>query len=200
MPQKVWAIGEEVLAADFNPYVQQQTVPQFTNTAQRDAQWAAPPVGALCVTQDTLTQWIWTGTAWQQVSGARFLGTWACTANTGSTGAAVVVTGLSQSITVGPGTRKLRIDFHAQYQNDTANNTARYQVRLDTSTVAPQSVMMGSALTGGPSGLAGGASALFQGVAAGAHTIDMTVTRYTGTGTAFAIAGGTTLTAWDIGI
>src|SRR5262245_19395364 len=66
MPQKVWAIGEEVLAADFNAYVQQQVVPVFTNVAQRDAQWAAPPTGALCVTADTLTVWQYTGAAWVQ--------------------------------------------------------------------------------------------------------------------------------------
>lgn len=64
MPQKSWAVGEEVLAADFNAYVQNQAVPQFTTTAQRDAQWAAPPNGAFCVTVDT-------GTVWQ-----RFTGLW----------------------------------------------------------------------------------------------------------------------------
>lgn len=71
MPQKLWAVGEEVLAADFNPYVQNQVVPQFTSTAQRDAQWTTPPKGAMCVTQDTLTLWTYNGSAWtKQVAGA----------------------------------------------------------------------------------------------------------------------------------
>ena len=66
MTQKSWAVGEEVLAADFNTYVQTQVVPQFTGTTQRDAQWAAPPNGALCVTTDTNTLWqriagVWVG-------------------------------------------------------------------------------------------------------------------------------------------
>lgn len=49
MPQKSWAVGEEVLAADFNNYVQNQVVPVFASTAERDAQWPAPPQGAMCV-------------------------------------------------------------------------------------------------------------------------------------------------------
>src|SRR5262245_1427532 len=64
MPQKVWAVGEEVLAADFNTYVQNQTCPAFTGTAQRDSQWAAPPDGAVCVTGDTDTFWQYLGGAW----------------------------------------------------------------------------------------------------------------------------------------
>ena len=65
MPQKAWAIGEEVLAADFNTYLQNQCVPAFTNVAQRDAQWAAPPNGGLCVTVDTNTLWQRIGGVWQ---------------------------------------------------------------------------------------------------------------------------------------
>ena len=65
MPQKSWAVGEEVLAADFNTYMQNQVVPQFTNVAQRDSQWSAPPTGAMCVTVDTNALWYRTsGGAW----------------------------------------------------------------------------------------------------------------------------------------
>src|SRR5262245_46535677 len=64
MPQKVWAVGEEVLAADFNTYVQQQTVPAFPNTATRDTQWTSPPNGAVCVTTDTYTLWMRQAGAW----------------------------------------------------------------------------------------------------------------------------------------
>ena len=66
MPQKLWAVGEEVLSADFNPYVQNQVVPQFTNAAQRDAQWTTPPKGAMCVTQDTLSLWIFDSATWRR--------------------------------------------------------------------------------------------------------------------------------------
>jgi hypothetical protein len=64
MPQKSWAVGEEVLAVDFNTYAQNQVVPQFTTTAQRDTQWPTPPNSAFCVTQDTGTLWQRSGTAW----------------------------------------------------------------------------------------------------------------------------------------
>ena len=67
MPQKTWAVGEEVLAADFNAYVQDQVVPQFPTSAARDAEWAAPPNGALCVTTDS-------NTLWQRVAGAWYAG------------------------------------------------------------------------------------------------------------------------------
>jgi hypothetical protein len=64
MPQKAWAVGEEVLAADFNTYLQNQVIPAFTTAAQRDSQWSAPPNGALCVTVDTYRLWQRVGGAW----------------------------------------------------------------------------------------------------------------------------------------
>jgi hypothetical protein len=73
MPQKTWVVGEEVLAADFNSYVQQQVVPQFPNTATRDSEWTAPPDGALCVTTDTYTTWMRQAGAWAG-AGTRILG------------------------------------------------------------------------------------------------------------------------------
>jgi hypothetical protein len=63
MPTKTWAVGEEVLAADFNAYVQQQVVATFPNVAARDA-WASPPAGALCVTTDSNTVWQRIGGGW----------------------------------------------------------------------------------------------------------------------------------------
>jgi hypothetical protein len=66
MPQKAWVTGEEVLAADFNTYLQNQVVPAFTTTAQRDSQWTTPPAGALCVTVDTNTLWQRVAGAWQK--------------------------------------------------------------------------------------------------------------------------------------
>jgi hypothetical protein len=57
MPTKTWVVGEEVLAADFNAYLQQQVVSTFPNVAGRDA-WATAPDGAICVTTDTNTVWL----------------------------------------------------------------------------------------------------------------------------------------------
>jgi hypothetical protein len=66
MPQKTWAIGEEVLATDFNTYVQNQVVPRFATVAARDAAWPAATAGngAVCTTQDTGTFWVVVANAW----------------------------------------------------------------------------------------------------------------------------------------
>jgi hypothetical protein len=60
MPQKTWVVGEEVLATDFNTYVQKQVVPTFASVAARDATYnaATAGVGATCTTVDTGTMWI----------------------------------------------------------------------------------------------------------------------------------------------
>jgi hypothetical protein len=63
--QKTWAIGEEVLATDFNNYVQSQVTAQFANAAARDA-WSSPPNGALCVTLDDGVLWQRGPTAWRK--------------------------------------------------------------------------------------------------------------------------------------
>lgn len=73
MPFKVWAVGEEVLAADFQSFLQNQVVPVFPNVAARDASWIAPPKGALCVTSDTNTLWQFSGTAWASLLGPKVI-------------------------------------------------------------------------------------------------------------------------------
>ena len=52
MPSKIWAVGEEVLAADFNDYVQEQVVATFPNAAARTAAIAAPLPGMLTYLAD----------------------------------------------------------------------------------------------------------------------------------------------------
>ena len=53
MPKKTWAIGEEVIAADFNPNVADQVVAVFASAAARTAGWPAPPEGAVTYLTDT---------------------------------------------------------------------------------------------------------------------------------------------------
>jgi streptogramin lyase len=48
MPTKTWVVGEEVLAADFNTYVQEQVVATFSTTAARDAAITTPKAGMMC--------------------------------------------------------------------------------------------------------------------------------------------------------
>jgi hypothetical protein len=64
MPQKLWVIGEEVLADDFNDYVQNQIVAAFPNAAARTTQWPAPPEGAVSYLADVNTYQSFNGSAW----------------------------------------------------------------------------------------------------------------------------------------
>jgi hypothetical protein len=45
MPTKTWTVGEEMLAADVNAYLQDQVVATFANAAARDAAIPAPTAG-----------------------------------------------------------------------------------------------------------------------------------------------------------
>jgi len=68
MPQKTWVVGEQVLASDFNTYVQNQVVARFATTAARDTAWPAATAGAgaVCVTTDTGKLWEVIGGVWVQ--------------------------------------------------------------------------------------------------------------------------------------
>lgn len=69
MPFKLWSVGEEVIASDFNPNVAQQIVAVFSNAAARAAGWTAPPQGALSELLDSPgALWTFIGTAWVQRS------------------------------------------------------------------------------------------------------------------------------------
>jgi hypothetical protein len=68
MPYKVFVAGEEALAADANSYLMSQTVPRFTNAAQRTSQLTAPVLNQLSIL-DTLPGVVqyWNGAAWANV-------------------------------------------------------------------------------------------------------------------------------------
>lgn len=57
MPHKVWAVGEEVLAADFNTFVQEQVTPTFSSFAQLQSDWPNAPLGASAITTDNMTRY-----------------------------------------------------------------------------------------------------------------------------------------------
>jgi hypothetical protein len=65
MPYKVWAVGEEVLAADFNDYMQEQVIAVFPTTAARDAAILAPNEGQQCYVAASKSMHVWDGTAWK---------------------------------------------------------------------------------------------------------------------------------------
>jgi hypothetical protein len=64
MPTKVWVAGEEVLAADFNPYVQEQVVATFATAAARNTAIPAPKAGQMSYLADSKRTEQWNGTAW----------------------------------------------------------------------------------------------------------------------------------------
>jgi hypothetical protein len=66
---KTWAVGEEVLAADLNSYVQSQIVARFPNAGARTAQLPAPAVNQLSMRDDRpgyLERW--NGSAWVDIN------------------------------------------------------------------------------------------------------------------------------------
>jgi hypothetical protein len=132
MPQKTWVVGEEVLAADFNTYVQNQVVPAFPNVATRDSQWTAPPNGALSVTTDTYTTWLRQAGAWVAFRPGSVLGyAQVTTAQTGIGAGGADLTGLSVAVTVGS-SRRIRITAQCVVAQQTANGHMQGYVREGT--------------------------------------------------------------------
>jgi hypothetical protein len=68
VPFKTWVVGEEVLAADFNAYVQKQVVATFPNAAARTAAIPSPSAGMVTFLTDTNQMQYWTGSAWAGTS------------------------------------------------------------------------------------------------------------------------------------
>jgi hypothetical protein len=68
VPHKIWSVGEEVLAADLNNYVQEQTVPRFPNASTRTSQLGSPELNMLSLldTRPGVVQY-WSGGAWVDV-------------------------------------------------------------------------------------------------------------------------------------
>jgi hypothetical protein len=72
---KTYNIGDEVLAADFNPYVMDQVVTVWASAAARTAGWATPPNGAQSYLQDHPgALYCYNGTAWIQVQAGTEVG------------------------------------------------------------------------------------------------------------------------------
>lgn len=69
MPTKVWVAGEEVLASDWNAYVQEQVVSTFPNAAARDAAILAPKTGQTCWIADAHQVQVYDAGVWRAVAG-----------------------------------------------------------------------------------------------------------------------------------
>jgi hypothetical protein len=167
MPQKTWVVGEEVLAADFNSYIQNQTIPAFTGTAQRDSQWATPPNGALCVTTDTNTLWQRVAGAWTRQTTGYQLGSVSSTTAT-AVGAAATDLPLSVTVTVIAG-RRVRVSANCQFGS--AGGIAASQITLvaQQDSVDMTAAVRQAQLVAGPANLTFDTLA-FATPASGSHT------------------------------
>lgn len=63
MTKTVDVAANQKIASTWGNEIRDRTRQVFSTPAERDAQWAAPPNGASCVTLDT-------GTTWQRIAGA----------------------------------------------------------------------------------------------------------------------------------
>jgi len=102
MPTKVWAVGEEALAADMNTYVQQQVIAQFANLAALKSAWPSPPDGAHAYLLDEFSElvarggtWRWQKKVFPAASGNTAVLTWAAAAVAASSSSQLTIVGRS---------------------------------------------------------------------------------------------------------
>jgi hypothetical protein len=157
MPQKSWAVGEEVLAADFNTYVQDQTVAVFASTASRDSEWPSPPNGATCVVTAN-------NAFYQRINGIWYtpfqrLAYIAVAGNQGPTGGAGenVLAGLILPAVTLPSARLVRVETGFRAATGTAGEGATLRIREGTSTAGTQ--ILDLVINFAPSGVQAGSAA-----------------------------------------
>jgi hypothetical protein len=73
VPTKIWAVGEEVIAADFNAMVQRQVVATFANASARDAAIPAPTEGMVAYLIDAHSLQVYRNGAWTTNPGGSVL-------------------------------------------------------------------------------------------------------------------------------
>lgn len=163
---KTWAVGEEVLAADFNGYVQQQTIAIFPNAAARDAAIIAPISGQTCFLTDAQALYTWNGSAWITHGRGRIAS--AVTTGRDATQGLTVAVQVSFTLAVA---RLIRIEGYIQYSQITAaSNASTYgNVGYDLGRQTLGALMMNLPL----SASAGGYLAVTASLAAGAHTAEV---------------------------
>lgn len=133
MPTKTWAVGEEVLAADFNTMVQRQVVATFPNAAARDAAIVAPAAGMACHLADVAGFQVYNGTTWK-TQPAGLLVTTDYTATSGNvTNTATAIPTFSVTFTMPAAGRRVRVSVTSLVLQTGAAGMVRTYVR-ETST------------------------------------------------------------------
>ena len=68
-------VDGQIILASWGNAIRDRTIQRFATPAERDALWPAATAGAgaYCVTVDTLTVWVSSGTVWRRPPGATYL-------------------------------------------------------------------------------------------------------------------------------
>lgn len=129
MPHKVWAVGEEALAADMNSLVQEQVVATFPNAAARDAAIVAPKTGQHCYLASDGRTYVYDGLAWAALltpGTERVVGEVIRTGDSGGVGSSsVVIPG--HGITITP---RANCNYYARFGCRIAPTAAACRVML----------------------------------------------------------------------
>lgn len=167
MPSKIWAVGEEVLAADFNDFVQEQVVSTFANAAARDAALPAPNIGQTCYLQDGTGLQHWDGTAWRNFGKGR-LGATTPPNRDNAPGGNVVHASVAFTL---PVARIMRGDANIFWQCVTAAMVGSASCSLGFDGDA--TIRFAPALNAPVNTSYWGCASVCQSLAAGAHTLDL---------------------------
>jgi hypothetical protein len=188
-------VGEEVLAADFNQYVQQQVVATFATTAARSSAIPSPLNGMVTYVVDRQALEVYNGTAWVSANAGRRLTGANVSAADVTNGATTKVGTVSFSITA---TRLIRAEATVNYSIITANSNGNIGARLGFDNA--QTTFFATSHGAGLGSVWGGSSFVWQSLAAGTHTADVNVVNAATTGCAARVTAGTlTLNVLDYG-
>jgi hypothetical protein len=114
-------VGEEVLAADFNTYVQKQVVATFANAAARTAAIPAPTAGMVSYLTDVQVVQYYDGTVWRAPTGV--IGHIEMLVNSGGVTTAPAPSTLIVTATV-PGGHRIKVSACVTMQQTVASSGA----------------------------------------------------------------------------